>query len=56
MYIYLDYPLMPQTQEVRVMAKGLEKQPEQTLIGQSQDNLSISKENNCNELKNIKYI
>ena len=54
--VYLDYLLVPQTKQARFVAKGLRRQFEETPIGPSQDNLSIIKENNCNELKNIKYI
>ena len=55
MYVYLDYPLMPRTKEAGVVAKGLRRHPKQAPIGR-QDSLNISKENNCNGLKNIKYI
>lgn len=53
--MYLDYLLIPKIKEASY-GKETQRATEASRIGQSQDNSSISKENNCNQLKNIKYI
>ena len=45
--MYLDYLLMPKIKEASY-GKETQQATEESRIGQSQDNLRITKENNCN--------